>query len=132
MANPFLVRVEKKGSMGHGNASEKRLGLSLGARMQPASGAMASAKSDFRLKLGSRKFRGEAKSTTKPVMPLQLEWLTKISKESLADGSIPILTLSFVTPEGKPQAGLNSEWACMPMTFLRELLEYTQKRELQS
>jgi hypothetical protein len=129
MSNPFLERVAKKGQIGHGALSEKRVGLSLAARMQPASGAMASAKSDFKIKIGTKKFRGESKSTVKTTMPLDLAWLEKISQESASDGSIPILTLSFVTPEGKPRTKTNADWACIPMVFLKELLDNTKRRE---
>lgn len=84
---------------------------------------MVHAKGDFTLKAGSFNFRGECKSTTGVSMALDSAWLAKISEESRADGSIPVLTLSFVRPDGQPRSKLNSEWAMIPLVFFKELTE---------
>lgn len=122
-ANPFLTRIEKVGGSGHGNLSEKRVAQKLGARLQPASGALKGAKSDAKLKGLNYKFRIECKSTVNFTIPLQLDWLTKISDEAMSDASIPMVTLSFVTPEGKPRSNKNAEWVMIPAVFFAELKE---------
>jgi len=123
MDSPFLRRIAAKGKIGHGNASEARIGKSLAARMQPASGAISHSKSDMLKRVGDWKFRIESKSTVNTSLPLDLAWLTKISKESLADASIPAVTLSFVRPDGNPRSDFNSEWVALPKSFFHELLE---------
>lgn len=127
--NAFLTRSQKEGTTGHGNRSEKRVAKDLGARLQPASGAMVGAKSDARLKGVSFNFRIENKATVNMTLPIQLDWLVKISKESLQDGSIPVLAFSFVTPEGKPRSAMNSDWVAMPKTYFQELLEAAEGKE---
>lgn len=122
-ANPFLTRMSQSGNTGHGNKSEARVAKSLGARLQPASGALVTHKSDATLKLPNWKFRIESKSTTNLTMALELAWLVKIGKESQQDSSIPMMTLSFVDPEGKPRSAMNAEWVMMPKVFFTELIE---------
>ena len=104
-----------------GRVSETRVAKAIGARLQPASGALAGAKSDSKLSQNGRKFRVESKSTINLTMPLDLSWLTKITSESLSDSSIPTVTISFVTSDGKPRSARNSEWVLMPMWAFQEL-----------
>lgn len=122
MTNPFLDRIAKKGTTGHGNQSEKRVAGSLAARLQPASGAMAGAKGDFK-SVGKLKIRYEAKSTTAHVLKVELAWLTKIAREALSDGSIPALTISFVKADGTPQSSRNADWVAVPSVYFKELIE---------
>jgi hypothetical protein len=121
--NPYMKRAAARAPGSHGNVSEKRLAKSLGAKLQPASGALKSCKSDMKLKAGGYKFRSEAKSTVKDTLPVDLGWLTKIASEASSSGDIPMLTLSFVTPEGKPRTDRNSEWVCIPKVFFQEMLD---------
>jgi len=117
--NPFLERVAKKGSSGHGSASEKRVAKSLSARLTPASGALAGAKGDATFKRGKTKYRLECKSTIHASMSLDLGWLVKIAHEALTTQSNPALSVSFVTPEGKPK--LHGEWVMVPKYLFQEL-----------
>lgn len=121
--NPFMKRAASRGTTEHGRTSERRVSKSLGGKLQPGSGAPRGAKSDFKVSKGKVKFRFESKSTVKLSMILELSWLTKIAYEASSDGSIPALTLSFVTPDGKPRTDRNADWVCIPGVFLQELLE---------
>lgn len=118
--SPFMKRAAQRGTTGHGNASEKRLAKSLGARLQPGSGALKSAKGDMKLQ-GTRKVLIEAKSTTALSMKLDQAWLTKINNEALSTGAIPALAISFVMPDGKKRQGTN-EWICIPLHVFQDLL----------
>lgn len=121
--NPYMKRAAAVGSIAHGGKSEARVSKVLGARLQPASGAMRGAKSDMLARTQGYKFRVESKSTVKDTMGLDLGWLTKIGHEASQDGSVPALTLSFVTSEGKARTARNAEWVCVPMWFFQEALE---------
>lgn len=119
--NPFLARIDKAPKNSHGKTSEKRLATKLGARLTPASGAMVGAKGDFRKKVGSTSFQMEAKSTVNQVLALEYGWLVKAQQEALASGATPALTVSFVTPEGKPRR--SGEWVAIPLEYFHELME---------
>ena len=123
MGNSYLERLEKQGAQSHGKTSEKRVAKKLGARLQPNSGAVSGAKGDMRLERRSFRFRTEAKSTVKDTIPLDLGWLSKIGHEARSAGEIPMVTVSFVTPEGKPRTEINPEWVCIPMWALQTLLD---------
>lgn len=121
--NPYLKRLAKRAGTAHGALSEARVAKSLAARLKPASGAMEGAKGDFGMTKRGRKFLAEAKSTTATSLSLDLGWLSKIALEALDTGAIPVLTVSFVKPDGKPRSVRNAEWVMMPLVFFRELTE---------
>ena len=123
MTNPFLKRMAAQGKTEHGRTSEVRLSKGLAARLQPGSGSQVGAKGDMRLKRLKSSYRIEAKSTKNLTMNLELAWLTKIAHEAAGAGEIPALTVSFVTPEGKPQTPRNAEWVMMPRWAFEELIE---------
>jgi hypothetical protein len=122
MRNPLLDRIAKRNIGDAGRKSEKRTLKSMGAKAQPASGAMAGAKSDGILKRGEQ-FRLELKSTTAQAVKLECEWLEKISQEALHHRQIPALVLSFVDGEGKPVMKRNAEWVAIPRHVFEELTE---------
>ena len=97
--NPYMKRCAKNGTTGHGAKSEARIAKYMRARLSPASGAMVGAKGDAR----TEDFLIECKSTVAETMKLDLGWLVKIATEARAKGLDPALTISFVTPEGKPR-----------------------------
>lgn len=119
---PFMKRQAKAGTTGHGKASEKRLSKSLNARLTPASGAMTGAKGDMKLKTDKAKVLLEAKSTIHNSITVDLAWLIKINHEAMGSGSMPALSVSFVTPEGKPKPG-TTEWVMVPKAVFEELIE---------
>lgn len=121
--NLYMERAAKRATGSHGNASEKRLGKALGGKMTPGSGAMKGAKGD--VKHTARPEIGEvlleAKSTINQTMSIEHAWLVKISHEALGKGATPMLSVSFVTPEGK--AKQNGDWVMMPLRVYKELTE---------
>lgn len=123
MSNPYLTRAATAGIGASGRKSESRMAKAMNARLQPASGAPTGCKSDAKAVVGVYKFRIENKSTVNKTLPIEAGWLVKISHEASQDGSIPVLTISFVTPEGKPRLERNADWICMPLTNFRELLD---------
>lgn len=120
MSNPYLDRLAKRTSTSHGKESEKRVAKSLGARLQPNSGAMAGAKSDAQLTEDN--FRLEMKCTTDGSIRVELGWLIKITHEALQAGQRPALVISFVKSDGKPRTDVNSDWVMMPKAVFEELL----------
>lgn len=118
--NPLFKRARKRGDNGHGDSSEKRVIKSMGGRLNPSSGAMRGAKSDGQVHK-RKSYRVECKSTVKPTLPVELGWLVKIATEALAQGQEPILTVSFVQPDGK--AKNHGDWVMMPKYLFDELSE---------
>lgn len=106
--NPYLKRRQKHAIGKAGRASEQILARQMKARGRPASGAMEGAKGD--IDLGTVLL--EAKSTTRNSMGLKLEWLAKISREARSEGKSPALSISFVTPDGRPLT--DGEWVAVP------------------
>lgn len=114
-ANPFSVHSTMHKIGDSGRKSEERLAKQLGARLTPASGAVQGFKSDMLL----NDYRIEAKSTQTATMSIKLEWLVKITEEALNSNKIPVLTVSYVTPAGKPRRF--GDWVMIPMTHYEEL-----------
>jgi hypothetical protein len=112
---PYLRRQQHKIGAS-GRRSEKRLAKELGARERPASGAMQGAKGD--MSLGELLI--EAKSTTGASLAVKRRWLAKIGGEARSEGKTPVLTISFVTPDGQPL--MDGEWALIPMHKFKELV----------
>lgn len=117
--NPYLKRASLKGESSHGKYSEKRLAKNLKARSTIASGALRGDKGDFTLKTNINTFRFEAKSTKNNSISIELGWLRKIVEESLNTNATPVITISFVTPEGKSK---NADWVMIPITDFKELI----------
>jgi hypothetical protein len=117
--NPYMRRAAARNIGDAGRTSEKRVAKTLGARLQPASGAMASAKGDMKIQRKT-KFLAESKSTTADTLKVDLAWLMKVTAEALSQNAQPLLTISFVTPEGKLR-GLREDWVCMPRHVFDEL-----------
>jgi len=127
MNNPYLKRVERRGSMDHGRKSEERVAKSLTARLTSGSGNKAHDKGDMRLSTSVnalevlRELLIEAKSTNTGSLPLKHEWLAKISDEAKVTGRTPALSVSFVTPEGKGKR--HGDWMVIPMDVFREMVD---------
>lgn len=119
--NPYMKRALARQIGDSGRSSERRVAKTLGARAQPASGAMASAKADMKVQRKT-KFLIEAKSSVHDTLKLELHWLMKIASEALAQNSAPAVTISFVTPEGRLR-GITQDWVLMPRSAFDELTE---------
>lgn len=116
-ATPLAPR--EKPDTGHGKLYEGFAAKKMGARMQPASGAMVGAKGDLTV----REYLIESKSTTNASLAIQLAWLVKITEESQAKGMTPALLMSFVLPTGRPKPNACSEWVAVPLPIWQELTE---------
>lgn len=117
--NPILRRMKEQGTTGHGTVSEKRVASKLGARQTPGSGAKRGAKGDAVLKSEDQKFLIESKSTINASLSVELGWLVKIAHEALNDGAVPVLTMSFVTPEGRERP--HGDWVAVPRWAAQDL-----------
>jgi hypothetical protein len=117
--NPYFKRAEAARIGDSGRASERRVTKVTGGKAQPASGAMAHAKGDFKLNRNLT-FLAEAKSTTGDYLKIDLGWLTKIQAEALNKGAKPLLVLSFVSADGRLR-GIKEDWVCMPRSTFDEL-----------
>lgn len=113
--NPFSSQSTMNKIGDSGRKSEERLAKNLGARLTPASGAVQGFKSDMIL----NEYRIEAKSTQTATMSIKLEWLVKITEEALNSNKIPALTVSYVTPAGKPKRF--GDWVMIPLSHYEEL-----------
>lgn len=123
MKNPYLDRIASR-RIGHaGRVSEKRVAGLLGARLQPASGALPGAKGDSRLDTLTAKYRIESKSTTASSMKFEKVWLDKISREAIHHQQIPLVTISFVRADGTAASELNPDWVMMPRHVFQELID---------
>ena len=112
--NPYAADVTNHT---HGQKSEKRVVKNMGGIQVIASGAIEGLKSDGVLD----HFRVECKSTTKKSISVKWDWLLKIRKEALETNRCPVLTLSFVNPQGEAETA--GDWAVIP---LHEFLDYVQ------
>lgn len=115
--NPFLARQTSRGTTGHGRRSEKRISLSISARLQPNSGAMRGAKGDMK----KASYLIEAKSTRTQTIAIEYSWLVKITTEALNKGMCPALTASFTDPEGKGK--IHGDWVLIPLHEFQRISE---------
>jgi hypothetical protein len=121
VTNPYLERQAKAAKNSHGKVSEKRLSQKLGSQLTPASGALRGAKGDSKRLGPMGKELIESKSTTALTLAVDLGWLVKIVHEARGINARPLLTMSFVTPDGKPRP--SGDWMAMPMDDYEELME---------
>ncbi|HEY0817230.1 MAG TPA: hypothetical protein VGD46_00530 [Rhizobacter sp.] len=115
--NPYTARRARAGIGASGRRAERKASTRLGARLTPASGAIASAKGDF----AAGDFLCENKSTTNASLSLKLDWLQKISREALPKGKTPALALQFVNADGTPEKA--GSWVMIPEHLFKELLD---------
>ena len=119
--NPFVATG--KSEIGNaGRHSERRVSLTLGANLTPASGAVQGFKSDMILP----DYRIEAKSTQANSITIKLEYLVKITEESLNSNKVPALTVSFTDAVGKPKRF--GDWVMIPISHYEEIVELYKER----
>ncbi len=114
MDNAYLRR--RKGYRA-GSRSEKNVAKRLGARLTPASGALAGAKGDC----VTDTHLIECKSTRNKSISLKYEWLAKISHEALQQNRIPILTINFTSDSGDTIN--NGGWVLVRERDYKEMLD---------
>jgi hypothetical protein len=111
MDNPLLRKLAKRD---HGERGEKKTTKRLGGRQQPASGAMDHSKGDIKL----ADFLVENKTTINESLSLKLEWLRKISDESIALNREPAVAIQFVDHTGRPVT--DGTWILVPERVFKE------------
>lgn len=114
--NPFLKRRTQHKIGKPGRKSESRVAKELGAKLRPASGAMAGAKGD--MAIGAILL--EAKSTIHASMTIKHDWLAKIAREARSEGKTPALAVSFINEGGKD--AMDGEWVMIPAYKFRDML----------
>ena len=125
--NPFFGRnrpgLKRKGQLGREHKVdqesrvEKRL-KPLGARKQPASGALSGWKGDITLRK-MESFLFECKTTTKESLRVKQKWLIKISREAREKRKKPGLVIGF---EDMP-VPTSQDWIAVPADVFVELMK---------
>ncbi len=100
-----------------GRRSERQVARRLGARLQPASGAIQEAKGDMTTPM----FLVEAKATERDSYSLKLDTLAKVAQEALSVAKEPALTITFVTGDGRPRP--YGRWVMLPERLFKELTD---------
>ena len=62
----------------------------------------------------------ESKTTTKKSFSIKMDWLIKISRESMGIGKTPALVFSF---ENLDVLGVDRDWIAIPLSKFQEFLE---------
>lgn len=117
--NPFLRRMAKEPSNGHGKKSEAKLMKKMGALPTPNSGARRGGKSDGTVTSAGTDWRIESKCTVNDRLPIDIGWMVKITHEAYNTARTPLVTLSWVMPDGSPRP--MGEWVCIPLSVWQEL-----------
>jgi Holliday junction resolvase len=100
----------------HGTPTEQeqRVAVKLGGRRQAGSGASDYAKGD--VKAGD--FLIECKQTEKQSLSVKGEWLSKITREAMAAGRTPALSIEI---KGIDDRLVEHDWVAVPMSVFRRL-----------
>jgi len=93
---------------------ENRVAMKLGGRRQRGSGASDYAKGDVK----TSDFLIECKQTEKKSLSVKGEWLGKITREAMASGKIPALSIEI---KGNPDRIAERDWIAIPMSVFRRL-----------
>jgi len=97
---------------------EERLAERSGGFVQPASGALPTAKGD--VKDGHGVLLIEAKSTDKKSLSIKRDWIIKIWHEAKKVQKTPCLSICFNSINKKQ---IDPDWACVPFGWLMTLLD---------
>jgi hypothetical protein len=116
----YYMSRKKKAAENIGKMAERRTAKRIGARLQPNSGSMEGAKGDMSL---GADFLLEHKSSIRDTMPLDLNWLAKITREAASKARHPAVAIVFTTENGKPVKF--GSWVMMPESVFHELVRET-------
>jgi len=93
---------------------ERRVAKKVGGKVQPGSGSKDFAKGDIK----EESFLVECKFTEKQSIRVELKWLKKISREAMAEGKIPALSVEIQHDDHLTA----QDWTMIPTEALKELL----------
>jgi hypothetical protein len=123
----YLLRGE--GTREKSKRQEHRIAQELGGKVQKGSGSCPGHKGDVR----TYELLIEAKRTDKDSLSIKKSWLKKISKEAMAYGKIPALSIEFGKMRGDEERGcfyrrgmadsIDKDWIMVPARFLRMLID---------
>ena len=99
---------------GDPTAQENRVASRLGGKRQRGSGASDYAKGDVK----TDNFLIECKQTEKKSLSIKGEWLSKITREAMAAGKTPALSIEI---KGVEDRLVEQDWVAVPMSVFRRL-----------
>ena len=114
-----------------GQQTERDILKKIGARRQPASGALPGFPNDGVL----GKFLIEVKSTQRGSLGIKREWMEALEENAMVRGKIPALVIVFNRPEHKGSTGYAnwivdaqiSEWVAVPRRDFEKLTKGWKK-----
>ena len=106
------------------DAQEERLARAVGGRKQPGSGSSIYAKGDVKERSSEahdpNRFLWECKQTIHKSLSIKGEWLDKISKEAIAAGLEPALSIEI---KGMESNVAERDWVVLPLSVFKRLCE---------
>lgn len=93
---------------------ENRVAAKLGGKRQAGSGASDYAKGDVK----TEDYLVECKQTEKKSLSVKGEWLSKITREAMAAGKTPALSIEI---KGIEDRLVEHDWVAVPMSVFRRL-----------
>lgn len=101
---------------------EDRIANRLGGKRVRGSGASMYSKGDVRdVSLSGNDFLVECKQTDKASISIKWDWLRKISKEAMAVGKNPALTIEI--KGGKFDPNTDRDWVLLPVRIIEQIKE---------
>lgn len=98
---------------------ENRVASNLGGKRQRGSGASDYAKGDVK----TDDFLVECKQTEKKSLSVKGKWLSKITREAMAAGKTPALSIEI---KGIEDRLVEQDWVAVPMSVFRRLTRDTE------
>lgn len=95
---------------------ENRVATKLGGKRQRGSGSSDYAKGDVK----TERFLIECKQTEKKSLSVKGEWLSKITREAMAAGKTPALSIEI---KGIEDRIAERDWVAIPMSVFRRLTQ---------
>jgi hypothetical protein len=114
-------QVDDKTSKGQ----ESRVASQVGGKRQPGSGASDYAKGDVK----QEKFLIECKMTQAGSIRVTGKWLSKISREAVAAGRKPALSIEI---QGHDDPMMERDWVMVPKSVFKMLIDSQDQIEIKS
>lgn len=112
-----MARFTPKAFGEHGDTptdQENRVARKLGGRRQRGSGSSDYAKGDVK----TENFLIECKQTEKKSLSVKGDWLSKITREAMASGKTPALSIEI---KGIEDRLVERDWVAVPMSVFKRL-----------
>lgn len=126
----FRPKIFDTDADGDWRKQEKRVAEKLGGKTQPGSGASMYAKGDVKQdnkeNFSLTHFLIECKQTEKKSLSVKGEWLAKITREAMACGKEPALSIQI---RGNDDTMCEQDWVAIPMSVFQRLLRIANGEE---